>query len=186
METIDVSLSDNEKALLRGRIGTRLRAFRCDPFTFNNWVYQQVGILFEDCSIILKNELHSADYYGALEDICWFEVCKAEESEIASRLSNVQQIDIPFNEVLTEVILVQEDQKLYIHGELSYHVLLTRGVVFRFTDGREIAFEKTDPFSEEIEIRRGSNLADTFSIKNDPDEWDEDAQMVITQEEISL
>lgn len=186
MEIVDVSLSDNEKALLRGRIGTRLRTFRCDPLTFNNWVYQQVGILFEDCSIILKNEIHIADYYGADEDICWFEIHKATESAIMSALANAQQIDLPFNEIVTGILLVQEEQKLYEQGELSYHVTLTRGIVFQFADGREIAFEKTDPFSEEIEIRRGTNLSSTFHVKSDPDEWAEGFEMVITQEMYAL
>lgn len=181
MELIDVSFSEKNKNLLHQRIGTKLRAFRCDPFSFNNWVYRQVGILFEDCSMILKNEVHATDYYGTNEDICWFEVCEASESEIVSGLANVQQIDIPFNETVTEILLIQEDQKLYLQGEQAYHIKLTRGMVFRFSDGREIAFEKIDPFSEQIEIRRGSNLSSTFHVKHDPNEWEEDAEMVITQ-----
>lgn len=182
VEIIDVSLSAREKAMLRQRVGTKLRSFRCDPFSFNNWVYQQVGILFDDCSMILKNEVHTADYYGADEDICWFEICEATEPEIVSALVNVQQVDIPFHEIVTDILLIQEDQKLYERDELTYHVKLTRGIVFIFEDGREIAFEKTDPFSEEIEIRRGTNLLGSFRVKNDPDEWDEGAEMIISQE----
>jgi len=186
VELIDVSFSDKEKELLRHRIGTKLRSVKCDPFSFNNWVYQKIGILFEDTAMVLKNGLHAADYYGVDEDICWFEIFETEESEIVSGLANVTQIDIPFNETLAEIILIQEEQKLYIQGTLSYHVMLTRGMIFLFSDGREIAFEKTDPFSEEIEIRRGTNLAGTFSIKNDPDEWDEDSEMIITQDIVSV
>lgn len=181
MKLINVALSMQEKILLSQIIGTKILSFRCDPFTFNNWVYQCVGVIMNDCCLILKNETHPADFYGIDEDVCWFEVIEAKEEDVSSGLANVQQIDIPYNEVVEDICLIQESQKLKMNGEEVYNVKLTRGVIFCFADGREICFEKTDPFSEEIEIRRGHALIGSFVPKNDPDEWENGAEMVITQ-----
>lgn len=80
--------------------------------------------------------------------------------------SDVEQIDIPFNAVIVQIKVVSETQRM-IKNELlldEYHFV--RSIVFVLSDGREIAFDKTDDFSEQIAIRRGHNLIDQIPVRS--------------------
>lgn len=80
-----------------------------------------------------------------------------------SSLDNVAQIDIPFNASIVQIILVNETQCMHNGNKLIDEYSFVRCIIFVLSDGREVSFEKTDDFSEQIAIRRGYNLINQIS-----------------------
>ena len=186
MIIVDIGFSQKMLALLQSLIGTRLIKVRCDPFTFNNWVYQRVGVFTDAGNVLLKNEIHPVDYFGSEEDICYFEIFSLDGA-MSSGLKNIEQIDIPFDAKISEIQILDEKQILSEHGTKTYQIVLVRGISFILEDGREIAFEKTDPFSEEIAISRGHDLISKFRPSDASDEeWDEGMEMEVIRKKTVL
>ena len=156
--TVDKSFDENTLAILVSMIGKKLRWFRCDPFSFNNMAYKVVSLFVGEYVYQVQNEAKVQAYFGAQEDICNLDVIQVSESDAHSMLYDVEQIDIPYNATIVKIEVVSETQRM-MKNELSldeYHFV--RSIVFVLSDRREIAFDKTDDFSEQIAIRRGHNL----------------------------
>lgn len=60
-----------------------------------------------------------------------------------------------------------ENQRLYKSGIQTYDVWVTRGVIFKLENGREISLEKDVWFSEDIIVERGENLIEKFASTNE-------------------
>ena len=184
--TVDIGFNQKMLSILQKLPGTRLIKIRCDPFTFNNWVYQKVGIYTDEFNVLLKNEIHPVDYFGSEEDICYFEISLMQDTMV-SGLKGIDQIDIPFDGMIKEIHILNETQTLTEYGTVTYKIALVRGFALILEDGREVAFEKTDPFSEEIAISRGSDLASKFHFPYNSDEdWDDGIEMNVTQSKTVL
>lgn len=162
MIKIDKRFPTKATSLLKKTIGQQFIKYKCDPFTFNNCVFERLGLYFEKDILLLLNEVHVVDYYGTPEDICLLEIFEAEDEDIKSGLEDTEQVSIPVNGILKKITLVQERQSLFKNNIQTYEVLITRGLILHTDDGREIAFVKTNPFVEEIAIIRGNNLIDEF------------------------
>ena len=103
------------------------------------------------------------DYYGEEEDVALFKFEQRSFSSIHSLIQNQIMIEIPVEAVISEVIVVNENQKLFENGEQIYEVLLTRGIIFKFEDGHELSFEKNIWFSEDITVEKGYDLLSRFT-----------------------
>lgn len=158
MKTIDCRCSPQAMDILRAMIGKRLEKIRCDPFSFNNWVFMIVGIYVDDSIVRLLNQPSTYEYFGFSEDICNFTIEKVNSSEIRSGLDGVEQIDIPFGFVISKILVVNEEKKYIINDIPSEEFHTVHALIIIGTDGREIGFEKIDDLSEEIAILRGNDL----------------------------
>lgn len=72
-------------------------------------------------------------------------------------------VEYPVNQIIRRIDVVNERQRLYENGVLTYEVLVTRGIIFFFEDASELSFEKNVWFSEDITVMRGVDLIDSFS-----------------------
>ena len=72
-------------------------------------------------------------------------------------------VETPVESVISEVIVVNERQKLFENNKQTYEVLVTRGIIFKFEDGHELSFEKNIWFSEFISVEKGYDLIDRFT-----------------------
>ena len=152
----DRMFSDKEIKLLRSMLGKKLVYVQCDAFTFNNWVYQRVGLQLDGMKVELTNVISVQNYFGAEEDICDFSIGMVDE--FRSGLEDTPQIQIPVDFHISRIQIVNETQSM--NGVPKYRFV--RGLVFIGANAREIAFEKTDDFSEQIAISRGKELAKKF------------------------
>lgn len=160
---VDKRFDKGSMELVASMIGKEFKKYRCDPFIFNNMVFKIVS-LFIGCEVYqLQNNASAQEYFGTTEDICNLCIMRASVSDAHSALDNVPQIDIPFNASIVQIILVNETQCMHNGNKLIDEYSFVRCIIFALSDGREVSFEKTDDFSEQIAIRRGYNLINQIS-----------------------
>ena len=163
MKKTDVRFSDSDMAAIQSMVGKRMVKFKCDPFEFSTSVYGIVGVAFEDASYAFTNLVEVMDYFGVQEDVALFKMQQTPFSSICSFVRAQTTIETPIESVVTEVIVVNELQKLFENGAQTYETRLTRGIVFKFEEGYELSFEKNIWFSEDITVGKGYNLIDRFT-----------------------
>ena len=172
MKTIDMRFNLD---LIKNLIGKCFIKYKCDAFKFTNSVTGTVGIYIDDLVYELRNEQESVDYFGVTDDYAVFNMITSTDNNIKSFFFDTEQINTPIKERISKITVINENQKLYKNSIQTYDVWLTRGIIFHLKE-REVCFEKdTVPFSEEIIIRKGYKLIDTFEPNDDfCNDWDEE------------
>ena len=167
-------------------VGKELKKYKCDPFTFGNQVYQIAGLFIGDNSYKLTNCIEVVDYFGADEDICFLNLCRCKEEEIVSGLKDEKQIEIYIHRKINRIELLKEHQYLKdLNGkEFSYDFI--RGFSIILEDNYELAFEKIDPFSEEIAITRGESLIDKFQEIDRSEDFDSGCQFICERDKVII
>lgn len=83
--------------------------------------------------------------------------------------------NIPVEEMIQEIQIVNEHQELFHLGVKTYDVQVTRGIIFLLQNGGEISFEKNIWFSEMISIHKGTPLTNQFiPISEFEEDWTDD------------
>jgi len=172
MKKVDMRFNNES---LKNLIGHNFNKYRCDKFEFTNSVTQIVGLYIGDEIYRLTNIQESVDYFGNTDDYAVFKMSSAIDEDIRSAFVDTEQIDNPINQEIKSIILINERQRIYKENICTYDVYLTRAIIFRFSEN-EICFQKDfTPFSEEIFIMKGYNLADSLMENTDfLEEWDDD------------
>ena len=156
MKAIDMRFDNN---MLHSFIGLEFIKYKCDEFVYTNSVTGIVGLYIGDKVFSISNIQESVDYFGNDDDIAVMKIKEVNDGNIKTVFNETTQIDTPINGKIEDITLINENQQIYKDGVLQYNVWLTRAIVFK-VDGREILFEKDIvPFSEEILIQRGYDLA---------------------------
>jgi len=143
-KTFDSFLSDNAFG------GTK--AFSCALFSIGKEYYS------------FQNIFSALDYYGnGIEDVALLSFDKATNEIVSKEKAFERSIEIPINQVIKDVEIVNETQTLTYQGILQYETILTRGVIFHMNDGYEVSFEKDIWFSEAINTQRGYKLLEKYN-----------------------
>lgn len=161
MININKKITAEMATLLEGLIGTEFISFTAENFHFDNTVFGQVEITGSQSTVFVNAVLQVVDYYGAPEDICILDVSTGASISDEKYFTGLSATPIHRN--IKEIHVVQEQQELFEHGKKIYNVEITRGIIFVLEDGYEVAFEKTNPFTELIAISRGKNLLQGFT-----------------------
>ena len=168
MKKIDIRLNQNEMSLLRSMVGQEFSAFLHDEFQYTQSSSQAVELVISGTPYYIYSFTEEQDYFGSTEDVAVLSL----SSEKLPIIDKKSFINTPVKKVINDIILIQENQRVYEKNNQIYDVWLTRGIVFIFDD-RQIAFEKDIWFSEEIIIHRGYDLAKYFSSPDHfGDDWD--------------
>lgn len=183
MKNIDMRLDEN---LIKNMIGNKFVKYKCDDVDFTNSVTQIVGLYIGDKVYKLSNIQNTVSYFGEDQDIAVYKIEDSDDSLIVSAFKDTKQINTPIDSIITEIKLINETQTVKTDDDL-YNVLLTRAIIF-YAGGREISFEKDNvPFSEEIIIRRGYELINELSNKDDFLEgWDDEFEATCYRESIVI
>ena len=164
MKQIDVRFSAFEMSAIKNMVGKRMIKYKCDPFEFSTSVYGVVGIALEDASFAFINTVEVMDYFGEQEDVAIFRLVSTPFSSVHSMIQNQKMVETPVESVISEMLVVNEKQKLFENDRQTYEVMVTRGIIFKFEDGHELSFEKNIWFSEEITVERGYDLIELFTL----------------------
>ncbi len=174
MKQIDVRFSTVMIQTLQDMIGKEFEKLRCEPFEYSPLVYGIVGLYIGGEVFKLENYLEVQDFFGHKDDVAIFKLLPAVDTEIVSGFVDGQMIDTTIACKIRQIRVVDENQQLYVNGEQTYDVWVTRGIIFDLEDGREIAFEKSVWFSEFIDIKRGYGLLEQFQPADSfLEEWEE-------------
>lgn len=166
MISINKSFDSAAVSLLKSIVGKNFDCLRCDPFFYSTSVYGIVGISINSQWISFTNFIEVLDHYGADEDVAVFKVSDCIEQDIHS-FTGENMLDIPIDMKIIGVDIINENQRLYKSGIQTYDVWVTRGVIFKLENGREISLEKDVWFSEDIIVERGENLIEKFASTNE-------------------
>ncbi len=187
MKHIDVRFNQEEIRLMQEMVGSVLMKYKCDPFEFSTAVYGIVGICTDKASYAFTNAIQVMDYYGADEDVAVFRMKKCAELEIKSLISENTMIELPVNQVIKEVDIINEHQKVFKREEQTYDVWLTRGVIFKLADDTEISLEKNIWFSEMITVDKGECLLSKFApVEEFVEDWEGDFHGECSREIVKL
>jgi hypothetical protein len=129
MKTIDVRFSASDMAEIKSMVGKRMIGYKCDPFIFSTSVYGIVGIRLEDTSYAFTNSLEVMDYFGDPEDVARFRISKVEYANIKSLVQDQVMVETPVDNVIEDVIVVNECQRLFEKDVQIYEVMVTRGML---------------------------------------------------------
>ena len=186
MKTIDVRFSASDMAEIKSMVGKRMIGYKCDPFIFSTSVYGIVGIRLEDTSYAFTNSLEVMDYFGDPEDVARFRISKVEYANIKSLVQDQVMVETPVDNVIEDVIVVNECQRLFEKDVQIYEVMVTRGIIFKFEDGLELSFEKNIWFSEDITVEKGYDLIERFTpVSEFAEGWSDDYRGECSREMIS-
>lgn len=187
MKQIDVRFSALDMAEIKGMVGKKLLKYKCDPFEFSPSVYGIVGIAFENMSFAFTNIVTAMDYYGEQEDVALFKMQRTPFSSIQSLVQNQTMVETPVESIVAEILVINEKQQLFERGIITYEVLVTRGIIFKFEDGHELSLEKNIWFSEDITVKKGYDLIQHFTPTTEFEEgWSGDFRGECTREIISV
>ena len=174
MKTYDMRFDAETMAMLQNLKGSVLKSIRSDAETLPSSTYGIAEIITSRGAYALTSTIEVADYFGALEDVAMFRLSPST-GDMPSRLMNTDMTNLPVEEIIQEIQIVNEHQELFHLGEKTYDVQVTRGIIFLLQNGQEISFEKNIWFSEMISIRRGTNLADQFiPVSEFEEDWSDD------------
>ena len=127
-----------------------------DEFTFTNSVYGRVSIFIPNKILNINNQLEELEFYGAKEDIALLSLTEANISEVGSLLDNKKQIEMPAKNIITSIDILNYQIYIKIDGK-EYDNSWTEGIIFNFKNS-QIAFCRSDRFTELIEIYKGYDL----------------------------
>ena len=166
MVKIDITFDEKTMNIFQNFIGKIFEKYKADPFTYSPSVYGIIGIYIDKSVYKLTDFAEVFDYYGANEDVAVFKFENSVDDEIKTCTINGEMIDCNIENTISKIQIVNEHQKSFYKGEQDYDVWVTRGIIFFFSDGLELSFEK-DVFSELIFIEKGYNLISRFTPKDD-------------------
>ena len=173
MICIDDRIVATNTGIFSEMIGRRMLCYKHDPFQYSDSVYGIAGLFIEDKIYAITNSVEIRDYYGSNEDVAIFKVSHSLEENIHSYIQGETMINIPVNQVIKNISVINEHQRLYENDHQTYDVWLTRGFLIELEDGLQICFEKDIWFSEDINIKRGYHLEEQFlPLENITSEWE--------------
>lgn len=184
---IDERITRCNSDVFKKMLGKRLISIMHDPFIYSNSVYGIVGLNVDGTFYKITNEIQVRDYFGAEEDVAVFNIVNSDRNAIHSHIEDVKMIEMPVNQLIKRIKVVNEHQKLFEQGQQTYDVWITRGFIIELKDGLEISFEKEIWFSEDINIERGYKLDDKFfPTARVIEGWDSPQKMICTREIIEI
>ena len=173
MICIDDRIVIEKTGIFSEMVGSRMLSYKHDPFQYTDSVYGISGLFMENQIYAVTNRVEVRDYYGSEEDVAIFKVSHAKADDIHSYIQGESLINIPVNQVIKKILVVNEHQCLFENDSQTYDVWLTRGFVIGLEDGLQICFEKDIWFSEDINIKRGYRLEEQFMpMDSITDDWE--------------
>lgn len=166
MTSINLCLTAQEIELLRSMVGKKLVSIQHDKFRYTNTSFEAVAFHLEDASYYLYSLTEVMDFYGDTEEVARWSL----QTDKKDFLDAKDWMTSPIDETIRNIRVVQEHQEVFDGEEQTDDVLVTRGLIFDFSD-RELSFEKAAWFSEDIYIQKGQDVISTFTS---PSEFEED------------
>ena len=142
-------------------IGCECKKIVHDEFTYTNSVYGKVSLFICDKIFNIINQTEVVEYYGAKEDIALLNIIEVGKDEVKSLLENKKQVETPINKVIKSIDIINYHIYVKVDGK-EYDNTWTEGVIFNFADS-QVAFERSDSFTEMIEIYKGYDLITKFT-----------------------
>ena len=187
MVYIDERITKCNGDIFKEMIGKKLISIMHDPFVYTNSVYGIAGLNVADSFYKISNKTEVRDYFGVEEDVAVFNIMKADKANIHSCIEDVKMIEMPVNQLIKHIKIVNEHQQLFEQEQQTYDVWITRGFIIELADGLEISFEKEIWFSEDINIERGYKLFDKlFPISRVTEGWELPQKMICKRETIEI
>ena len=187
MVYIDERITKYNCDIFKEMIGKKLICIMHDPFVYSNSVYGIAGLNVAHSFYKISNKIEVKDYFGAEEDVAIFNIMKTEKDDIHSYVEDVKMIEMPVNQMIKHIKVVNEHQQLFEQDQQIYDVWITRGIIIELADGLEVSFEKEIWFSEDINIERGYKLVDKFfPISRVTEGWDLPQKMICKRETVEI
>ena len=183
MISIDIRFKSSEMQLLQSIIGNKITSISHDRFMFVNASSQVVQINSTNGEFYLYSFCEPLEYFGTTEDVAVWSLEEKRYKVVDSK----DFIDNPINEVVKNIFLIQENQRLYKNRKQIYDVWLTKGIIFDFGT-YQLSFEKAIWFSEEIYIQKGYDLIEKFAPVSDfvNNDWGKDITAQCDRETVNL
>ena len=139
---VNICLSANEIDILKNLKGKRLVKYRHDPLDKfeGETVYGRIELFFNNTIILISYDYEPFPLFGSPDDEHpKFSISKIEESEAISALKDVMQIDVRYNKIISEIILV-EDFVNIIWDNKQDSFKLVKAIILKF-DNEEIVIQ---------------------------------------------
>lgn len=186
MKRIDICFDNMALKVLGDAIGKNLVCYKSDPFMYSTSVYGLVGVKVDELWLTFTNFVEVMDYFGGDEDVAVFKLQQSSEEDVHS-YTGEDMITTPINAKITGIDVINENQQLYKNGEQTYDVWVTRGIIFKLDDGRELLLEKDVWLSEDIIIEKGENLVVKLApLENFSDNWENEYRGVAVRNIVQL
>lgn len=160
MNCTNTTLSNEEMIFLKSLIGKKFKSYYCDRFRFNSMAY---GIIYFDITnnnFALTNMLEEMNYFKAKENNAVFHF-KHNITKRESLLDNIELIKHDVNSKIEKIYIINDTTSLTFDGA-KYQYTTTMGIIFEIEKGRQIGFERTVNFSEDIDVQVGYNVIENF------------------------
>lgn len=164
---IKITTGFNEKdiSILRNFAGKRLIKMRHDTFDVDSTVMCVVELDFGSSTYCIINNLDVIRYYSCpVEDIPCFHI-----HEGTSPYDMIKLIDDAIEATIDRISIVTDTvNAIKKDGTETFINTITSGVIFTFSDGHELGFERYSDFIEGIDIHKGYSVMGQFE---EPEYW---------------
>ena len=183
---VNICLNNEGKNLLKNLIGKTLIKYRHDPLDKfdGETVYGRIELFFDDSIILINYDYEPFPLFGSADDEHpKFSIRKIDQEEAVSALKDVTQIDVRFNKVISEIILVEDYVDIKWDGKQDCFKLL-KAIVLKF-DNDEIVVQG-DYMIPLLDVFKGESAIKM--LKNVDDEYkdDQDTKFIVERSYIKL
>ena len=161
----NMALNNKAQQLLKQMIGCEFDKIVHDEFTYTNSVYGRVSLFINDRIYSIDNETKVVEFYGDKEDIAIIDLKEINIDQVKSLISTKKQIDMPIRRIIKSIDIINYHINVK-YDKKEYDNTWTEGIIFDFGD-KQLSFERTDSFTEMIEINKGYDLITKFSKVED-------------------
>ena len=133
---INICLSIEEKNLLKKIIGKNLLKYRHDPLNKfdGETVYGRIELFFDDSIILINYDYEPFPIFGSHDDEHpKFSIRKIAEEDAVSALEDVTQVDVRYNKIISEIVLVEDCVDIKWDGKQDCFKLL-KAIVLKSDD----------------------------------------------------
>ena len=171
---VNICLSTEEKNLLKDLVGKKLLKYRHDPLDKfdGETVYGRVELFFDDSIILIDYDYEPFPLFGSPDDERpKFSIRKIVEKDAVSALKDVIQIDVRYNKIISEIILVEDCADIEWDGKQDCFKLL-KAIVLK-SDNEQIVIQG-DYMIPLLDIFKGESAINT--LKDVDNEYKDDQE----------
>ena len=183
-------ISENEKSLLKGLIGKKLKCIKSEQKDSWNRIFGNLSIVADNSEIEIRNELTETEYFGDTEDVSKFKISKISNKNPFNLMIESPIIETKVEEHIIDILLIQDEISIKdSENKVFYEITMDDAIVIK-TENSTYVISREWSLEEELIFSKTSDYKNSiYSVDEIVSEWsdeDEKTKASCNRTEVSL
>ncbi len=183
-------ISENEKSLLKGLIGKKLKYIKSEEKDSWNRIFGNLSIVTDNSEIEIRNQLTETEYFGDTEDVSKFKISEISNENPFTLMVESPVTETKVEEQITDIILIQDEISVKDSENQSvYEITMDDAIVIKTKNSTYAVSREWSLEEELIFLKTADYKKSIYSVDEIVSEWsdeDEKTQAFCKRAEISL